>query len=375
MAAIQVTDNSSHPPWDGLRGTERYAVCLQSVRSGNRRALDTLVEDLTPVVWHVARGSGTNRAEAAEVVQTVWMALPSHISTFSEPRALVGWLITTTRREAQRALRRALNESQSSDPHPSGADSVLWRAFTELPGKCQQLLRLAALASRPEYRIIAETMSMPRGSIGPTRGRCLNILRELLAIEIAAMPFPVSIYLSDEVGHEHVQAAVEQLVRNSDADILDRDGPVLGSWFRRMRAAAKSEVARQVAAGAAHAIESRLVLEQDAKVTAAMMQNVGPVLTSLQPTKDAVIRIGALLIVKVDWTVTVHQLTAVQQLLLDHHPHLLTSPYEILRALSPEANGNHGVIPPLKRAIESDKPIPLVSEADRQQEPPSAHAG
>ena len=42
-----------------------------------------------------------------------------------------------------------------------------------------------------------------------------------------------------------------------------------------------------------------------------MLQNLGPVIEALQPTKDAVLRVGALLIVKVDWTIVVHRLTAV----------------------------------------------------------------
>ena len=61
-----------------------------------------------------------------------------------------------------------------------------------------------------------------------------------------------------------------------------------------------------------------------------MLQNVGPVLEALQPTKDAVVRAGALLIVKVDWTVQVHQLTAAQQAILDHQPKLAASPGEII---------------------------------------------
>jgi DNA-binding response OmpR family regulator len=35
----------------------------------------------------------------------------------------------------------------------------------------------------------------------------------------------------------------------------------------------------------------------------------------------------------------VHQLTAAQQLLLDHHPQLLTSPHDILATLHPDADG------------------------------------
>jgi hypothetical protein len=68
-------------------------------------------------------------------------------------------------------------------------------------------------------------------------------------------------------------------------------------------------------------------------VTAILMSNLGPVLASLQPTRDAVVRSGALLIVKVDWTVAVHQLTPRQQLVLDHAPYLVAAPDKILEAL------------------------------------------
>ena len=63
---------------------------------------------------------------------------------------------------------------------------------------------------------------------------------------------------------------------------------------------------------------------------------------SLQPTKDAVLRVGALLIVKVDWAVNVFQLTAAQQALLDHRPQLATSPHEIVAALGLTAASEEG---------------------------------
>jgi hypothetical protein len=43
---------------------------------------------------------------------------------------------------------------------------------------------------------------------------------------------------------------------------------------------------------------------------------------------------GAVLLVKVDWVITVHQLTAAQQAVLDHQPRLATTPHEIIAALS-----------------------------------------
>ncbi|MDQ3787838.1 MAG: hypothetical protein M3422_11405 [Actinomycetota bacterium] len=154
---------------------------------------------------------------------------------------------------------------------------------------------------------------------------------------------PITIYLSDESIHEQVQNAVVDLVTAVGGWIEHADDPVLGSWFRRLRAGARSPVGRELAQVAAHAAESRLVLAHDATVTATMLQNLGPVLTALQPTKDAVVRVGALLIVKVEGVVGVHQLTAAQQLQLDHQPRLATAPHEILAALQLDAAGTTAV--------------------------------
>lgn len=314
-------------------GTERYAACLVAARAGSRAALDALVQDLTPVVWHVARGEGLSRPQAEDVVQRVWLAALGHLHTIDDPQALLGWLITTTRREAKRVP--ATLDQVAAEPPDHVAD-LFWKAFSQLPTRCQELLRLMQLGRRSEYTIIADVLRMPRGMIGPTRGRCLRTLREVLD----SLTFPVSIYLSDESGHERVESAVEEFLRSDGSSIVFREDPVLGSWFRRMRASAGSRVGQEVKTSAVHALESRLVLAQDASVTATMMQNLGPVLASLQATKDAVIRIGALLIVKVDWTVAVHQLTASQQLVLDHQPTLLTSPRDILDALNQSTNGH-----------------------------------
>jgi hypothetical protein len=141
----------------------------------------------------------------------------------------------------------------------------------------------------------------------------------------------VSIYLSEEDGHERVEAAVEVLLSVAGLRVADREDPVIGSWFRRLRA--RSPVLREASEMAAHAAESRLVHAQDATITATMLQNLGPVISSLDSTREAVIRVGALLIVKADDRVVVHQLTAAQQLRLDHEPTLATAPHGVLAAL------------------------------------------
>jgi hypothetical protein len=93
--------------------------------------------------------------------------------------------------------------------------------------------------------------------------------------------------------------------------------------------AIQSPGGREAALTALHAADSRLVFTQDAYVTATLLQNLGPVIL----TKDAVLRFGTLLIVKIDWSLQVIQLTAAQQAVLDHQPDLAMRSHEIVQAL------------------------------------------
>jgi hypothetical protein len=134
--------------------------------------------------------------------------------------------------------------------------------------------------------------------------------------------------------------------------VEERDEPIIGSWFRRMRAGVKHSVrtpaAQDALLTAAHAVDTRMVLAQDAVVTATLLQGVAPVIASLQPTKDAVVRAGAVLIVKIDWAVQVHQLTAAQQVMLNHQPQLLSSPAAIIAALQPNGTNGNGIASEIK---------------------------
>jgi DNA-binding winged helix-turn-helix (wHTH) protein len=154
---------------------------------------------------------------------------------------------------------------------------------------------------------------------------------------VRAGTLPVSIYLADGAGHEAVEAAVARAMEMAGAPIAERDDPVLGSWFRRMRA---NPAARELAMTAAHVADTRLVHEADAQVTATLLQHIGPVITALQQEKEAVVRLGAVLIVKVNGQLMVHQLTAVQQFRLDHQPHVV-APRDILATLGLPATNGH----------------------------------
>lgn len=182
--------------WRELTGYARHAACLVAARAGDTKALDALVTDLTRLVWSVARGQGLDRTIAEDVVQTVWLTLMRNLHAVAEPRALAHWLIITTRREAIKIRTgrdrvgplpdEAMEQLPSAEGLPeeetlrSDRDRILWRAFGHLPYECQELLRLTVLAGRAEYDYVAEKLGMPRGSIGPKRGRCIKRLRGYL---------------------------------------------------------------------------------------------------------------------------------------------------------------------------------------------------
>lgn len=143
----------------------------------------------------------------------------------------------------------------------------------------------------------------------------------------------ITIYLSDASAHEEVEAVIESWLNASGIEIEDHGDPVAGSWFNRLKARV---IAREVAVTAAHAADARFVLAQDAINTATLGQIVAPIIGSLQSTQEAVVRIGAVLIVKFDGKIVVHQLTSEQQFKLDHQPQLARLPDEILSKLEIE---------------------------------------
>jgi dihydroxyacetone kinase DhaKLM complex PTS-EIIA-like component DhaM len=161
--------------------------------------------------------------------------------------------------------------------------------------------------------------------------------RALAAVEILEGVLPVTIYLSDGADHESVESAVEQVLDSLGLYVVGREDPVVGSWFRRMLASARSLATNDPVASLVHGADARYLQRQDAENTALLMQNLGPLIASLTSTKDAVVRVGAFLVVKVDWVLVVTQLTAQQQLTLDHSPQLAAAPQKILHILGLQA--------------------------------------
>lgn len=184
---------------------ERTTVELvRDAAAGDQSAWDELVERYSGLVWAVARGHRMGHADAADVFQTTWLRLVEHLERLREPEHLGGWLSSTARRECLRVLRLRGRElpdedialgrdtGDASDPPVPGPEAAMLAreerasvvaAFARLGGRCQTLLRLLAADPAPSYAEVSTALDMPVGSIGPTRGRCLENLRRILADE------------------------------------------------------------------------------------------------------------------------------------------------------------------------------------------------
>ena len=169
-------------------------------RNGDKQAWDELVDRYAPLIWSICRRYRLRRADADNVGQGVWLRLVDQLGSLRDPAALPGWLATTTQRECGRVLRASRKQEVPGQWPDAGdipdkvtgiAESELLRAerhaalrdaFTQLPPKSQQLIALLIQDPPMSYAEISAKLSIPAGSIGPNRRRCLEKLRRHPAI-------------------------------------------------------------------------------------------------------------------------------------------------------------------------------------------------
>jgi RNA polymerase sigma factor (sigma-70 family) len=169
---------------------------VAAARDGSGAAWEALVEQFDGLVVAIARRCRLSDADVAEVCQTTWLRLVENIDRIEQPDRLAAWLATTSRRESLRIATRHTAVPMSdalylkADDEASPVDAGLLkdeevltirRATARLSPGCRRLLGLLMGDHDLPYKTIAEQLRMPIGSIGPTRGRCLEHLRQILA--------------------------------------------------------------------------------------------------------------------------------------------------------------------------------------------------
>jgi RNA polymerase sigma factor (sigma-70 family) len=168
---------------------------------GDARAWEALVHRHERLVYAVARSWRLSDEDLGDVFQEVFAALVKGLPRMRDARTLVRWLASTTERVARAAAlrsRRAQALAPATDPHvlrevasgdpEVGADlerlerqALVRLAMAAIGGRCRELLSALYYEDpTPAYAELSARLGVPVGSLGPTRARCFQKLREAL---------------------------------------------------------------------------------------------------------------------------------------------------------------------------------------------------
>lgn len=198
MKQVLGANQAGHPRTDREQ-TDDVADLVRRAAKRERTAWDALVDRYVALVWAQARAYGLSENDCLDVVQTTWLRLLEHIDRITDPSRVGGWLATTARRESLQILakeRRLLpvadfDAFDAADRCVGGPDERLLaeerameirHAVQALPPRWQALVSLLVSDPPKTYQEIGRDLSLPVGSIGPTRGRCMRRLRDLVEV-------------------------------------------------------------------------------------------------------------------------------------------------------------------------------------------------
>lgn len=169
------------------------AALVASCLEGDGRAWEILVRRYRRLVWSIALTRGLSEDEAEDAFQETWIRVHEALGTLRSVESLTGWIASVARSQVSRAHRgrkrdrRAAEELEGRARIAAAGDSAeeaeafqeVSAAVDRLAGRCRDLLRML-YGEEASYDLVVERLGMARGSIGPTRARCLEKLRGLV---------------------------------------------------------------------------------------------------------------------------------------------------------------------------------------------------
>jgi RNA polymerase sigma factor (sigma-70 family) len=173
------------------------AQLVRRAADGDGWAWKQLVDQYGRLIWAKTRDFKLAEGDASDVVQATWLRLIQNIHRLECPEKVGSWLAATARHECLRSLSArkkivlapddtpldgvALNEPDIDERLLAEERAHTVReALSRLPWQSQRLLELLMADPPPSYAEISDQLGLPIGSIGPTRGRCLEKLRVML---------------------------------------------------------------------------------------------------------------------------------------------------------------------------------------------------
>ncbi len=177
-------------------------ILVRKCKAGDSASWALLVDRFQALVWSSIYRVGLRNEDAEDTFQKVFVILYRNLDRIESAHALPKWLTTAATREAIR-LHRTLREKStleldaienldellaSEDASIEEATVAIAESFairkimSQLPGKCPELLALLYSESDSTYDEVKNQLGIPIGSIGPTRSRCIERLRQALVV-------------------------------------------------------------------------------------------------------------------------------------------------------------------------------------------------
>lgn len=170
---------------------------LARCRAGDTAAWHRLVEDFRRLVYSIPKRGGLSDEDCADVFQATFITLYRELDRIQTPESLPKWLAVVAARETYRHQRHRDRNRPAGDytldallaDEEEGAENLSVAALEAeavragldaLQEKCRRLLTYLYMEDR-DYKSISAALAIPIGAIGPTRARCLQKLRDLLA--------------------------------------------------------------------------------------------------------------------------------------------------------------------------------------------------
>jgi hypothetical protein len=186
-------------------------------------------------------------------------------------------------------------------------------------------------------RTAKETRRPARGSTRPER--------------VPGGEIAIQVYLADEAAARAVEDSLVAALSEAGITIGYRAGPVKGSWYRAFRGMIARAASSQTAAEARRAIEIQLLDRFQAGIDGVTGDAVAKLITALGDTSGAVIQVGSVLLVKVEDTIVVRQLTQRELAHWQKNPGLFKDPAGALAELQRAADACHEPAQPGHRAL------------------------
>ncbi len=179
------------------RPARENARLIKECLAGKEEAWADLIEKYKALIFSIPVKYGLPPQEAADVFQNVCAELFTRMPELREPGALPKWLMQVAHHECyrwRRAQQRVLSRDTERDlPEPdippiaeslirqTEEEQMLRDAIAGLTSQCQRLVSalFLELPARP-YAEIAADLGLAVGSIGFTRQKCIERLRQTL---------------------------------------------------------------------------------------------------------------------------------------------------------------------------------------------------